>query len=339
MIANMKNFVLNALLLLLALCPVATVQAEEMTVTITTDSYTQCPDALRQTMERNLSRVLSEINLANNDNRVLNVAGLAMNDFAKGTLVQLWDNIHFYCDDSEVVDRLWELRNGYMLRQIPIIINPQGEQFGAGTYQECTVEFDRNGKITDFRFVFDTQLSESMERCGAVVELERKMQILKYCDRFRTASCTQDIKYLEQVFSDDALIITGNVQKVKSAEGIMTEKVKYTQYNKQQYLANLRNAFARNKYIDVQFSEIGENGEDSGCGTVTRSVNNKNMYGVRLRQEWRSSNYSDTGYLFLLWDFTDENAPVIHVRTWQPELVNGKKIDEDEIFSLTDFDL
>lgn len=339
MIANMKNFVLNALLLLPALCPVAAVQAEEVTVTITTDSYTQCPDALRQTMERNLSRVLSEINLANNDNRVLNVAGLAMNDFAKGTLVQLWDNIHFYCDDSEVVDRLWELRNGYMLRQIPIIINPQGEQFGAGTYQECTVEFDRNGKITDFRFVFDTQLSESMERCGAVVELERKMQILKYCDRFRTAYCTKDIKYLEQVFSDDALIITGNVQKVKSAEGIMTEMVKYTQYNKQQYLANLRNAFARNKYIDVQFSEIGENGEDSGCGTVTRSVNNKNMYGVRLRQEWRSSNYSDTGYLFLLWDFTDENAPVIHVRTWQPELVNGKKIDEDEIFSLTDFDL
>ncbi|MBR6120790.1 MAG: hypothetical protein IKQ05_00140 [Prevotella sp.] len=335
----MKNFVLNALLLLLALCPVVTVQAEEVTVTITTDSYTQCPDALRQTMERNLSRVLSEINLANNDNRVLNVAGLAMNDFAKGTLVQLWDNIHFYCDDSEVVDRLWELRNGYMLRQIPIIINPQGEQFGAGTYQECTVEFDRNGKITDFRFVFDTQLSESMERCGAVVELERKMQILKYCDRFRTAYCTKDIKYLEQVFSDDALIITGNVQKVKSAEGIMTEKVKYTQYNKQQYLTNLRRAFARNKYIDVQFSEIGENGEDSGCGTVTRSVNNKNMYGVRLRQEWRSSNYSDTGYLFLLWDFTDENAPVIHVRTWQPELVNGKKINDEEIFSLSDFDL
>jgi hypothetical protein len=335
----MKNFVLNALLLLLALCPVVTVQAEEVTVTITTDSYTQCPDALRQTMERNLSRVLSEINLANNDNRVLNVAGLAMNDFAKGTLVQLWDNIHFYCDDSEVVDRLWELRNGYMLRQIPIIINPQGEQFGAGTYQECTVEFDRNGKITDFRFVFDTQLSESMERCGAVVELERKMQILKYCDRFRTAYCTKDIKYLEQVFSDDALIITGNVQKVKSAEGIMTEKVKYTQYNKQQYLTNLRRAFARNKYIDVQFSEIGENGEDSGCGTVTRSANNKNMYGVRLRQEWRSSNYSDTGYLFLLWDFTDENAPVIHVRTWQPELVNGKKINDEEIFSLSDFDL
>ncbi len=335
----MKNFVLNALLLLLALCPVATAQAEEVTVTITTDSYTQCPDALRQTMERNLSRVLSEINLANNDNRVLNVAGLAMNDFAKGTLVQLWDNIHFYCDDSEVVDRLWELRNGYMLRQIPIIINPQGEKFGAGTYQECTVEFDRNGKITDFRFVFDTQLSESMERCGAVVELERKMQILKYCDRFRTAYCTKDIKYLEQVFSDDALIITGNVQKVKSAEGIMTEKVKYTQYNKQQYLTNLRRAFARNKYIDVQFSEIGENGEDSGCGTVTRSANNKNMYGVRLRQEWRSSNYSDTGYLFLLWDFTDENAPVIHVRTWQPELVNGKKINDEEIFSLSDFDL
>ena len=117
----------------------------------------------------------------------------------------------------------------------------------------------------------------------------------------------------------------------------MVEKVKYTQYNKQQYLDNLRKAFANNRYIDVKFSEIGENGEDTGCGTVTQAIQNKNMYGVRLRQEWHSSNYSDTGYLFLLWDFTDEMAPVIHVRTWQPEIVNGKKIDPDEITSIGDF--
>ena len=202
------------------------------------------------------------------------------------------------------------------------------------------VEFDKRGQITDFRFVFDTQLSESMERCGAVVELERKMQILKYCDRFRTAYCTKDIKYLEQVFSDDALIITGNVVMSKPSDmGPAKAKVEYKQQNKTQYLNNLKRAFARNKYIDVKFSEIGENGEDSGCGTVTRSANNKNMYGVRLRQEWKSSNYSDVGYVFLLWDFSNEDAPVIHVRTWQPEFVGGTKMAEEEIFSLSDFDL
>lgn len=337
----MKKFILkNLLLAVLMVCPFSALQAEEVSVTITTDEGFDNANGIIETMQRNLSKLLSEINTANDENRALNMAGQNINDFAKGTIVTLWDNVHFYCDDAEVVDRCWPLKNGYMLRQIPFIINPQGEQFGSGTYQECVVEFDKRGQITDFRFVFDTQLSESMERCGAVVELERKMQILKYCDRFRTAYCTKDIKYLEQVFSDDALIITGNVVMSKPSDmGPAKAKVEYKQQNKTQYLNNLKRAFARNKYIDVKFSEIGENGEDSGCGTVTRSSNNKNMYGVRLRQEWKSSNYSDVGYVFLLWDFTDENAPVIHVRTWQPEFVGGTKMAEEEIFSLSDFDL
>jgi hypothetical protein len=337
----MKKFILkNLLLAVLMVCPFSALQAEEVSVTITTDEGFDNANGIIETMQRNLSKLLSEINTANDENRALNMAGQNINDFAKGTIVTLWDNVHFYCDDAEVVDRCWPLKNGYMLRQIPFIINPQGEQFGSGTYQECVVEFDKRGQITDFRFVFDTQLSESMERCGAVVELERKMQILKYCDRFRTAYCTKDIKYLEQVFSDDALIITGNVVMSKPSDmGPAKAKVEYKQQNKTQYLNNLKRAFARNKYIDVKFSEIGENGEDSGCGTVTRSANNKNMYGVRLRQEWKSSNYSDVGYVFLLWDFSNEDAPVIHVRTWQPEFVGGTKMAEEEIFSLSDFDL
>ncbi len=335
---NMKKILLKSLLLFMGLFPSLGLQAEEVVVTITTDPGFENRNNIVETMQRNLSKVLTEINTANGENRILNMAGMPMDNFAKGTLVMLWDNVHFYCDDSEVVDRLWPLQNGYMLRQIPMIMNPSDE-FGKGTYQECTVEFNKQGVITDFRFVFDTQLSESMERCGAVVELERKMQILKYCDRFRTAYCTKDIGFLEKVFSDDALIITGNVVSTKAPEGGLAQKVVYKQQTKKQYLANLRRAFVRNKYIDVKFSEIGENGEEGGCGTVTRSANNKNMYGVRLRQEWKSSNYSDTGYLFLLWDFTDENNPVIHVRTWQPEYVGGKKMAEEEIFSLSDFDL
>jgi hypothetical protein len=337
----MKKIILKSLLLLMALCPVATVQAEEVTVTITTDEGFDNSRGIIETMQNNLGKVLSEINLACEQNRPLNVAGLAINDFAKGTLVMLWENIHFYCDDSEVVDRCWPLKNGYMLRQIPLIMNPGEKEFGSGTYQECVVEFDKQGKITDFRFVFDTQLSESMEKCGKVVELERKMQILKYCDRFRTAYCTKDIKFIEQVFSDDALIITGTVVMSKPSDmGPSQAKVEYKQQNKQQYISGLKRAFARNKYIDVKFSEIGEEGaEGGGCGTVTRSANNPNMYGVRLKQEWKSSNYSDTGYIFLLWDFADEQNPVIHVRTWQPEMVGGKQIDKDELFTLSDFDL
>ena len=70
----------------------------------------------------------------------------------------------------------------------------------------------------------------------------------------------------------------------------------------------------------------------------------KRCYGVTLHQSYKSGTYSDEGYLFLLWDFTDENKPKIHVRTWQPDAYSkdGKtkeRIAEDEIFSIADFEI
>jgi hypothetical protein len=39
----------------------------------------------------------------------------------------------------------------------------------------------------------------------------------------------------------------------------------------------------------------------------------------------------------LLWNFTNNDKPQIEVRTWQPDMLNGKKLDTDEVFSLGDF--
>ncbi len=313
--------------------------AQTVGVTLTIDEHTSRPAAIGR-LQDNLSALLTEINAAQKANRDLNIVGLPLNDFAKKSLTMMWANIHFYCDDEEVVDRCWVFEDSYMVRQIPLIITPQGETFGSGTYQEAVVDFDRNGNITDFRFALDAQLAEGMERCGAAVEEDRRMMILQNCERFRTAYNTKDLDFLKLIFSDDALIITGSVVMAKPTEtSLGGQKVVYKKQTKQQYISNLQRAFVRNKWIDVKFSQIGDNGEQGGCPGITRSSVNPNMYGVRLRQEWRSSNYNDEGYLFLLWDFTDETKPVIHVRTWQPEWVGGEKLPDNEIFSLTDFDL
>ena len=249
-------------------------------------------------MENNLSRVLTEINSAQHESRPLNLNGMPMNDFAKNGLRMLWANIYFYCDDEYVVDRLWNFTNGFMARSIPVIITPEGEDFGSGFFQEAVVEFDHNGTITDFRFAMDAAVGESMEQGGDAVDLERRMQILAYCDRFRTAYNTKDIGFLEQVFSDDALIITGKVVTARQGDLAPRPTVTCKKYDKTQYLNNLRRAFARNKWIEVKFSQIGEHGD--GERAVTRSTENPNIYGVRLHQEWNSSTYSDKGYVFLL---------------------------------------
>lgn len=336
----MKRLLFMALLFL-AGCLRSELLAQVSVVITTDEGYSN--KALISKMESNLSAVLSEVNNAHKDNRPLNVVNLALHKSALESLTMLWANVHFYCDDTEVVERCWVFDDGkeFMISHIPLIIEVEGETFGNGTYQEAVVEFNSQGLITDFRFSLNAQMGESMENCGTVVDMERKMKILSYCERFRTAYNKKDLAFLQQVFSDDALIITGNVVMARPGEqSFGGQKVTYKKQTKQEYLSNLRRAFIRNKWIDVKFSEIGDSEAEGGCAGITRSKVNPNMYGVRLFQEWKSSNYSDTGYLFLLWDFADEDAPVIHVRTWQPEYVGGVRQQPDnDISTLGAFDL
>jgi hypothetical protein len=73
---------------------------------------------------------------------------------------------------------------------------------------------------------------------------------------------------------------------------------------------------------------------------VMRHPVNTHFYGVTIKNDWTAEDvYHDEGYLFQLWDFTNENDPQINVTTWQPEMVNGKPISRDEIYSLCDFDI
>ena len=126
---------------------VAMLPAQTVTVTLTTDEGYERPAAISKA-EENLSRVLTEINAAQRENRNLNVVGLPMTDFAVKSLTMIWATVHFYCDDEEVVDRCWPFKDFMEVDHIPLIITPQGEEFGSGTYQEAVVEFDKNGRIS-----------------------------------------------------------------------------------------------------------------------------------------------------------------------------------------------
>ena len=319
-----------------------TLPAHAVDVTLTVDEHVDRPSALAAA-QSNLAAVLTEINRAQKAKEAVSVKNLRMDEFAKKSLARLWAVTPFYCDDEEVVERCWVFKNGTMMvSHIPLIITPEDENFGLGTYQEAVVEFDTKGQLIDFRFALDAQTAESMERCGTVVDKEKQMIILQYVERFRTAYNQKDISTIEKMFSDDALIITGRVvmAKPQGDQGAQF-KVEYNKQNKQQYISNLRRAFLRNKWIDVKFSQIGENGEDGGCAGITQSTKDNTKYGVRLRQSWKSSNYSDEGYLFLLWEFPEDGGdPIIHVRTWQPEMVGGThQKPDDNISTLGGFDL
>ena len=282
-------------------------------------------------METQMSARLTEINAAQASGRALNFANLNLSSSVQMSLSMLWENSPFMCTDEEVVERCLTTGTGYQVRNIPLMMKPRADRnFGESEYQEAVISFDRQGNIESFYLSISMNLYMNVIKNNKeITDLRRRQLILDYVEQFRTSYNTKDIHFLEQVFSDDALIITGKVISQKKDNMKLPDKIVYKKQTKQEYLTNLRRVFANNSYIKVTFDDI----------KVMRHPVNPNFYGVTLHQGYTSSNYHDDGYLFLLWDFTDEDHPQIHVRTWQPDQINGDRIPDDEIFSLNDFDI
>lgn len=292
-------------------------------------------EAVKSKMERTMSALLTESNEAQAAKRSLNFSSMGIPVNVQESVSMLWENCPFQCADEEIVEKCIETGLGYQVRNIPLMMRPTDSSFNEDEYQEAVFSFDRNGNLESFYLTLDMNLYMNVIKSNkSVSDLRRRQLILDYVEHFRTSYNQKDIKFLTQVFSDDALIITGRVIK-QSKDGIpLPDKIMYKKQGKQEYLNNLRHVFAANKYIKVSFDDI----------EVMRHPVNPDFYGVTLHQGYTSDRYHDDGYVFLLWDFTNEAAPQIHVRTWQPDAYNAdgkgtKRIPKEEIFSLSDFDI
>ena len=294
---------------------------------------------LKQRMEQAVSAVMTEINRSHEQKLTkLTFPDSYINKEAQEGLNQLWKNDHMRCVEEEIVERLITTYQGYQVRSIPLIVNSAsgGEQLG---YQEAVINFDNDGVITSFYYTINPELYSKLRmdqmrnRRYEVTDIKDRMMILDYVEHFRTSYNQKDLKFLRQVFSDDALIITGRVVKVKKSEVVPSgKKVIYTTQTKQQYLDNLARAFKTNSYIKVSFDDV----------VIVEHPTIHGIYGVTVHQKWNTARYSDEGYVFMVWDFRNPEVPQIHVRTWQPDYIDkerGQKLNPNDVFTLGDFDL
>lgn len=178
--------------------------------------------------------------------------------------------------------------------------------------EDVVFYFNPEGKIVEVAFGLGKDAINDIYSRGEWDENSRNVMV-HFLETYKTAYALKRIDYIESIFSSDALIITGSVvmMRGKSDVGVNLKRhVKYTRQTKEEYMKNLRKCFGSNEFINIHFAD----------NIVRRSHTNPNIYGIQIKQDYYSSNYGDTGYLFLLIDFADANAPLIHVRTWQPDL-------------------
>lgn len=294
---------------------------------------------LKKTMEQRISALLTEICRAGKTNRNLSLAGLHLTERSTKSLTAQWENIHFVCEDSYNVANCLEDVNGYEVRGIPMTVKPLDNSYHGSLYKELVIRFEKHGNITSVHMALDNNTITSYGTGSEVTDLRRRHEILNFVEEFRSYYDEKDLASLKDVFSDDALIITGTVVQRKNMgrdQATMRPEIRYKKQDKGQYLASLKKVFDNNRHIKVSFDSI----------KVELHAAKPNFYGVTLFQKWSADSYSDQGYVYLLWEFPEsgEERARIHVRTWQPEWgaydgPNGKNrhINQDEIFNHNDF--
>ena len=154
-------------------------------------------------------------------------------------------------------------------------------------------------------------------------KISSRLALLCFMEDYQTAYALRRIDYLEQVFSDDALIITGHkLMKREKGDGIrFVEDVRYDTISKANYMNRLRRHFKSREYINLDFNEA----------EFEMSPSIDDFFSIQVHQKYYSSSYNDIGYLFLAVDMSEEN-PVIWVRAWQED-----KIPKEKRITLSNF--
>lgn len=185
--------------------------------------------------------------------------------------------------------------------------------------EDMVFTFNDKGKICNIAFGLGDRTTNDILTKRVMWKEETRELLMEFLENYKTAYCLKRLDYISKIFSDDAIIIVGNVARIytinKRAEGVMSIKGKdiitTNRYTKDKYLEHLARCFRNNEFINIRFTK-------SDIQKLEKNPEQE-IVCVQLAQDYNSSTYADQGYLFLMIDMTDKHNPFIKVRTWQPE--------------------
>lgn len=317
------------LILFLMMFPIIGFAQLEQTRLVLTDGIN---GSVKQSIEDNVSWLLQTCNEAVMTGKKPDMDGNSITKEARKAVEEMWRTSPMACPVSQIEEICIQTSTGYQVRNIPVTMMAANDSVKD---QELVVSLTDQGMIDGVSIaISENKYKEIMSEHESVSDLYRRQVIVDFVENYRTSYNRKDLKYIESVFSDNALIITGKVVKEKpksdyALRSLSSEKIVYQKRTKKEYIANLKKVFASNKYLNVIFDEV----------EVIQHPKLTDIYGVTLKQEWNSDRYRDVGFVFLMIDFQDELHPLIQVRTWQPEKLDGRVLARDEVFNLGDFDI
>lgn len=198
--------------------------------------------------------------------------------------------------------------------------------------EDVTFTFNKDELIENVSFGLDKATRDQ-------IYTERHLQywgdstctmLANFLENYQTAFALKRLDYVRDIFSDYAVIITGHMlkQSKPSPRGDSRhfsikqddKHVQYARMDKDTYMERLEKCFRSNEYINIHFSDC-----------FTEKMHDEH-FGINIRQDYYSTTYSDTGFLFLYVDVSDPQNPLIQYRRWQPDRdpnLNSKVAPDD----------
>ena len=206
--------------------------------------------------------------------------------------------------------RFMPYRGTTLCRSIPMQLKfRNNRQF----IEDVVFRFSLDGKIESLAYALTKKAETDILDANKKWDNDTRLTLINFLEDYQTAYALKRIDYLERVFSDDALIITGTVLTPQKATrevplSFSRENVRYEKQTKYQYLKKLKTSFDSKEYINIRL----ENNEIMSAKGELQGV-----YAIQIKQDYFSNNYGDTGYLSLAVDLRDNKLPIIKIRVWQ----------------------
>lgn len=190
-------------------------------------------------------------------------------------------------------------------------------------------------KIESVAFALTQRAENDIMNAAASWPEVSRWAILNFMEDYQTAFALKRTDYINSIFSDDALIITGTIlKKLNNAERAFdrsksldlggAKDIAYSQLSKTEYIDRLRKIFNTREYVHLQFEDNVTRMIDL---PAINGINKGAAFGIEIKQRYESTGYSDDGYLTMVFD-TRGKLPIIHVRLWQPDKNNMMSLQE-----------
>lgn len=179
------------------------------------------------------------------------------------------------------------------------------------------------GKIESFAYMLTQKAENCLLNKSLYIPDKTRFAVLRFMEDYQTAYALKRLDYIDKIFSDDAIIITGTRIKAISNTQLAneyhiminkTDDEYYRQetFSKGEFIKRLGQQFDDREYVHLTF-------EENICEPISSSAfDDGSACCIQIRQIYSSPVYSDKGYLTLFLNMRG-STPIITVRLWEPQ--------------------